>query len=392
MKTSILRNILFAFIGFGIVMGIIFPLFAELFVDFKEGLYGWFVVACLVAGVIIGLVNYYILNLVLISKLTRIAEVSTAISQHDLTFTCEMKSDDVIGEIVDSFNNMAGTLRNVVGELKTSSEQMLDGVNHICTVSDLTSQGVQQQHNQTQNVELSIQRMTQIAQDVAGNAGQAVEAAINTKTEAEKGAGVVAHTVTSIRNLADAVENATISINRVEKESLNIGGVLDVIRGISEQTNLLALNAAIEAARAGEQGRGFAVVADEVRTLAQRTQESTKEIQVMIETLQSVSKETVDVMEKGQAQAGESVNYATEAGDSLQHITQAVAEITEINTLINNEASSQSGVAVEINQNMQAISEIATESMNGAKKTNQESQKLASLAKSLQELVSQFKL
>ena len=392
MKPSILRNILMAFLGFGIIMGIIFPFFADFFVDFKDGLKGWFVISCLVAGVVMGLINYYILNLILVSKLKRIAQVSVAISNHDLTFTCEMQSNDVIGEIIESFNNMAGTLRNVVGELKTSSEQMLTGVNQICSVADSTSQGVQNQHNQTQNVEVAIQRMTQIAQDVSSKAAQAAEAAAIAKEEAEKGNSVVGQTISSIKNLANAVENASVSINRVEKESINIGGVLDVIQGISEQTNLLALNAAIEAARAGEQGRGFAVVADEVRTLAQRTQESTKEIQTMIETLQSVSKETVEVMEKGQTQANESVSYATAAGNSLKEITLAVKGITEINTLINDEAGSQSGVAVEINQNMHSISEIASESMNGAERTNQESQGLANLAQNLQQLVAKFKL
>ncbi len=392
MKPSILRNILFAFLGFGLSMGIIFPFYAGLFVEFKEGLYWWFVIGCLVAGTIIGIANYYILNLLLISKLKRIAQISTAISNHDLSFTCNMESHDVIGEIIDSFNKMADTLRSVVSELKNSSEQMLNSVNQICVVADATSTGVQNQHMQTQNVEMAIQRMTQIAQDVSNKAAQAAEAAAIAKDESEKGNQVVGQTVRSIQTLANAVENAANSINRVEAESINIGGVLDVIQGISEQTNLLALNAAIEAARAGEQGRGFAVVADEVRTLASKTQESTMEIQEMIETLQTVSRDTVEVMEKGQSQAAESVNYATEAGKSLQQITQAVQAITEMNTLINDEAGSQSGVAVEINQNMQNISQIASESKDGAERTNQESQGLSNLANNLQQLVSKFQL
>lgn len=392
MKPSILRNILFAFLGFGISMGIIFPFYADFFVEYKEGLYGWFALGCLVAGVVIGVFNYYLLNLLLISKLKRIAQVATAISHHDLTSTCNMESHDVIGEIIISFNKMAVTLRDVVSELKDSSEQLQSGVNHICVVADTTSHGVQNQHTQTQIVEMSIQRMTEIAQEVSSKAAQAAEAAAIAKEESEKGNSVVGKTVNSIQTLASAVENAASSINRVEKESINIGGVLDVIQGISEQTNLLALNAAIEAARAGEQGRGFAVVADEVRTLAQRTQASTKEIQTMIETLQSVSRETVEVMEKGQSQASESVNFANEAGNSLQQITQAVQAITEINTLINDEAGSQSGVAVEINQNMTSISQIATESMDGAEKTNQESRGLAEIANKLEQLVSRFKL
>jgi len=392
MKPSILRNILLAFLGFGISMGIIFPFYASFFVEYKEGLYIWFAIGCLVAGIVIGVINYYLLNILLISKLKRIALVSTAISNHDLSANCVMESHDVIGDIVSSFNKMSDTLRDVVSELKQSSEQMLNGVNQICVVADATSHGVQSQHTQTQNVEMAIQQMTQTAQDVSSKAAQAAEAAAVAKEESVKGKSVVGQTVSSIQTLASAVENASSSINRVEQESVNIGGVLDVIQGISEQTNLLALNAAIEAARAGEQGRGFAVVADEVRTLAQRTQESTKEIQDMIETLQSVSRDTVAVMEQGQSQADQSVANAKEAGQSLEQITQAVQAITEMNTLINDQAGSQSGVAVEINQNMSAISAIASESKDGAERTNQESQVLSNLANKLQQLVSKFQL
>ena len=392
MKPSILRNILFAFLGFGISMGIIFPFYASFFVEYKEGLFIWFAIGCLVAGMVIGVINYYLLNILLISKLKRIALVSTAISNHDLSANCIMESHDVIGDIVNSFNKMSDTLRDVVSELKQSSGQMLSGVNQICVVADATSHGVQSQHTQTQNVEMAIQQMTQTAQDVSSKAAQAAEAAAVAKEESVKGKSVVGQTVSSIQTLASAVENASSSINRVEQESVNIGGVLDVIQGISEQTNLLALNAAIEAARAGEQGRGFAVVADEVRTLAQRTQESTKEIQDMIETLQSVSRDTVAVMEQGQSQADQSVANAKEAGQSLEQITQAVQAITEMNTLINDQAGSQSGVAVEINQNMSAISAIASESKDGAERTNQESQVLSNLANKLQQLVSKFQL
>jgi len=132
MKPSILRNVKFAFLGFGAFVGIIFPFFADFFVEYKEGLHGWFVISCAVAGIIIGLANYFLLNTFLVSKLKEIAQVSTAITHHDLSYTCNIKSHDVIGDIVASFNNMTGTLRNVVEELKISSDKMLAGVNQIC--------------------------------------------------------------------------------------------------------------------------------------------------------------------------------------------------------------------------------------------------------------------
>ena len=378
--------------GLGLLMGLIFPFYAGFFVEFKEGLYGWFVVGCLIAGASIGICNYAILNILLIKKLKRIAEVSSAISQHDLTFSCQMQSHDVIGEIISGFNRMAATLHSVISELRSSVEEMKHGTQSINTIASETQAGVVQQHQETQNVESSVQQMTSTAQEVSAKAAQAAEAATLAKTEAQKGAQVVSQNMQSIKSLASEVENASNSINRVETESKNIGGVLDVIQGISEQTNLLALNAAIEAARAGEQGRGFAVVADEVRTLAQRTQESTKEIQTMIDNLQSVSRETVEVMEKSQAQASESVKQAGEAGASLEEINRAVTAITEMNTLIDNEASSQSGIALQVNQNMSTISQIAQVSKDGTERTVIESEKLTNLASQLEQLVSKFKL
>jgi len=392
MTRSILKNLLIAYMAFGLLMGIVFPFYAGIFVEYKPGLYGWFVLGCLVAGATIGVINYVLLNWLLVSKLKRIAQVSVAISNHDLSFTCEMESRDVIGDIINSFNKMAETLRSVVGELRECTEQMQGGVDRICVVANETNHGVMKQYAETQNVEQAVQRMTETAHGVSSKAAQAAEAAALAKQEADKGHQVVNTTISSIESLARDVENAAASIHRLETESTNIGGVLDVIQSISEQTNLLALNAAIEAARAGEQGRGFAVVADEVRTLAQRTQQSTKEIQTMIENLQNVSGEMVVMMDKGQTQAKNSVEQAAQAGRSLQEITQAVTAITEMNTHINDEAGSQSGVAVEINNNMQVISQIANQSRDGSERTASESQTLASLAERLQGLVRVFRI
>jgi len=191
--------------------------------------------------------------------------------------------------------------------------------------------------------------------------------------------------------LASEVENAADVIDKLRQDSENIGTVLDVIKGIAEQTNLLALNAAIEAARAGEQGRGFAVVADEVRTLASRTQESTQEIQEMIERLQSRSSDAVNVMEQGRSRAEKTVDQAAMAGDSLDAITNSVASINEMNTLIAAASEEQSSVSEEINRNVVNINSLADDSVQGAQQTTSESEALAALAQRLQDLVSQFK-
>ncbi len=392
MKTSVLKKLLFAFLGFGFAMGIIFPVLVSLFIDFKEGQYLWFSLSCILAGVIIGIINYFFLQKLLIDKLKLVAKISNDISNHDLSARYDLESDDVVGEIIISINKMSATLRDIIAGLQNSSQKMHKGINHICVVANTTNQEIQQQHSQTQDILTSIEDMVQTSQKVSNNAIHATESAAHAIKEADKGSQIVDQTVQSITQLASAVETASESINRLEVESTNIGSVLDVIHGISEQTNLLALNAAIEAARAGEQGRGFAVVADEVRTLAQRTNESTTEIQHKIETLQKVSRDTVEVMSEGQTQASESVNAASQAGISLKEISQSVQAIADINKQITSETSSQSGTASEINQQMNAIAQIATNSMKGAEETNSESLSLEALATDLQQLVSKFKL
>ena len=192
--------------------------------------------------------------------------------------------------------------------------------------------------------------------------------------------------------MAADVEKASDVIHKLEKDSDQIGTVLEVIKGIAEQTNLLALNAAIEAARAGEQGRGFAVVADEVRSLASRTQESTEEIQQMIERLQKGSREAVSVMETGRTQVLSSVEQASKAGEALENITAAVDQIATMNHQIVDSVSQQGLVTEEINQNINNISQVADESANGTDQLSIASADLANLSNELQVLVNSFKV
>jgi methyl-accepting chemotaxis protein len=219
-----------------------------------------------------------------------------------------------------------------------------------------------------------------------------VEATNKADDEAVQGRGVVESTMKSIEGLSAEINSAASVIGELEKESENIGSVLDVIKGIAEQTNLLALNAAIEAARAGEQGRGFAVVADEVRNLASKTQQSTQEIETMIDRLQSGTGSAVQVMMDSQSRAEDSVNQAANAGISLEAITNAVSQIKDMNTHIAVAAEEQSSVAEEINRNIVNINDISIRTADGAGQTSVASAELARLAANLQSLVGQFKV
>jgi methyl-accepting chemotaxis protein len=223
------------------------------------------------------------------------------------------------------------------------------------------------------------------------SAGMAADATAQADDEARAGAEVVRLTIKQINTLADAVGHAAEVIHRLEADSSEIGKVLDVIGGIAEQTNLLALNAAIEAARAGEQGRGFAVVADEVRSLASRTQDSTSEIQAMIERLQSGAHEAVKVMKSGREQASSSVEQASHAGESLQTIAAAVARIRDMNQHMADAARQQGEVASEINRNLATITEVAEQTAEGAASLDQASSQLSGMSHKLQSLVGHFK-
>ncbi len=310
----------------------------------------------------------------------------------DLTRRLPVRGSDEIAMLASAFNRFVEKVQGVVRQVAGSTSQLAAAAEEMSLITDETRNGVQRQRNETEQVATAMNEMTATVQEVARHAESAAGAAQQADEEANAGRQVVQGTVEAIHHLAGEVEKAADVIGHLEQDSEQIGSVLEVIRGIAEQTNLLALNAAIEAARAGEQGRGFAVVADEVRSLASRTQESTEEIQQMIEKLQAGARDAVKVMETGRSRAQESVDQAGKAGQALEGITGAVDQITTMNSQIAEAARQQGEVAEEINQNIINISQVADETATGTDQLANASADLARLSAELQSLVASFKV
>lgn len=310
----------------------------------------------------------------------------------DLTRRMVTHGQDELDQLSTAFNQFVERIQNVVSQVAGSTAQMAAAAEELSATSEETSRHVHSQQSETDQVAAAMNEMSSTVQEVAKNANDAARAANDANSATAQGQKVVGNTIKSISQLADEVERTAQVIHALEGDSAQIGRVLEVISGISEQTNLLALNAAIEAARAGEQGRGFAVVADEVRTLAKRTQDSTEEIRGMIERLQTGSKGAVEAMASGRERAQASVAQAEEAGTSLEAISTSVVRISDMNSMIASAAEEQSTVAEEINRNISNISHATDQTATGAQQTATASEELAKLSAELQSLVNQFKI
>lgn len=315
-----------------------------------------------------------------------------AMGEGDLTQRLDESGNDEVSELSAAFNKFITRIHEMVSHVSSSTSKLSESSESMSTISESTLKGVSLQQSETEQAATAMNEMTSTVQEVARNASEASLAASQADEETHQGNKVVGDVLSAIRELADEVSNSAQTIEVLNNDSENIGSVLVVIRGIAEQTNLLALNAAIEAARAGEQGRGFAVVADEVRTLASRTQESTQEIHDMIERLQAGAKSAVEAMERGQVKADSTLQHAEQAREVLAHITAAVSKIVDMNTQIATAAEEQSSVAEEINRNVVNVNDIANNTSEDAQKIAEASQELSVLSSDLDNLVSSFKL
>ncbi|MFN2348738.1 MAG: methyl-accepting chemotaxis protein [Thioalkalivibrio sp.] len=324
------------------------------------------------------------------ASVQRIGEATQRMAGGDLTTRVTVDTRDEMGQVGRQFNDMAEQFEALIQQIVSATTRLASSSEEVTTISRDSARNVDRQRQETDQVATAMNEMTATVQEVASNAAGAAGAANNTDNEARSGLQVVNTTSTAISSLAGEVDNAAEVIRRVSADSEAIGAVLDVIKGIAEQTNLLALNAAIEAARAGEQGRGFAVVADEVRTLASRTQESTREIEGMIERLQSGARKAVQVMASSREQAQSGVEQAKEAAHALEAITRAVTTIKEMNTQIASAAEQQSATTEQMNRSIISIRDIAEQTASGSEQTTTASGELARLASELQARAGNF--
>ncbi|WP_312450169.1 methyl-accepting chemotaxis protein [Stutzerimonas nitrititolerans] len=339
------------------------------------------------------LVMSHIIRRVVISRINAMRHTMEEMTAHeDLSRAVVIRAEDEVGAMGHAFNRMIGKFRDSLEAVAGVTRQLGEVSDRVSSVAEKTHGAVIEQRSETDMVASAMNEMSATVQEVARHATQTASASSGADEESKAGVKVATEALDGIEVLIRDIENAAQVIKRVEDDSASIGMVLGVINGIAEQTNLLALNAAIEAARAGEQGRGFAVVADEVRTLASRTQKSTEEIQQTIEQLQNGVRNAVKAMEGAQVRAHAGSECVAKAAQSLTVIAGEVGNINDMNTQIATAAEEQSAVAEEINRNITTISMIADTTSTDAQQTARISDELVQLAAELNRLVSQFRL
>jgi methyl-accepting chemotaxis protein len=356
----------------------------------SDGIFNTLIITLI--SIVLAIVIAWVTLASIIRPLKRVNEMLNIVASGDLSHKLDESGNDEFAQLSANCNLLIDSLRNLIQSIVSRSTQLATAAEQTSTVTAQSTKAIEEQRTQVEQAASATTEMSSTAQSVLSSANDALVEIKHADDEAERVKVISGHNRQTIELLANEVESASQVINKLQQDSASIGGILDVIRGIAEQTNLLALNAAIEAARAGEQGRGFAVVADEVRTLASRTQVSTQEIQNMIEVLQTGAEKAVVVMNTGKKQATNCVEQSIQAEQALDTITHAVHEAFDRSSQIATAAEEQSVVAHEISENLESIVTIAEQTTAGSKQTAEASSEVARLAEELQQSVREFKL
>jgi methyl-accepting chemotaxis protein len=345
-----------------------------------------------VLALVFGLFAAWAITRQIVIPLNQTLKVAERIAAGDLTHNLDSKRQDELGQLQRAIQGMTQGLRELIGGISDGVTQIASAAEELSAVTEQTSAGVNSQKVETDQVATAMNEMTATVQEVARNAEEASEAAVAADQQAREGDKVVGEAIAQIERLAKEVGNSTEAMGELKRESEKIGSVLDVIKSVAQQTNLLALNAAIEAARAGEAGRGFAVVADEVRSLAQRTQKSTEEIEELIVGLQNGTQQVSTIMDNSRALTDSSVELTRRAGGSLESITRTVSAIQAMNQQIAAAAEQQSAVAEEINRSVLNVRDVSDQTSAASEETAASSVELARLGTHLQMLVGRFRV
>ncbi len=343
-------------------------------------------------ALIFGLIAAWAITRQIIIPLTQTLKVAERVAAGDLTHNLVSLRRDELGQLQRSMQSMTQGLRELIGGISDGVTQIASAAEELSAVTEQTSAGVNNQKVETDQVATAMNEMAATVQEVARNAEEASEAAVAADQQAREGDKVVGEAIAQIERLAAEVSHSTEAMGELKRESDKIGSVLDVIKSVAQQTNLLALNAAIEAARAGEAGRGFAVVADEVRSLAQRTQKSTEEIEELIVGLQNGTQQVATIMDNSRTLTDSSVELTRRAGGSLESITRTVSAIQAMNQQIAAAAEQQSAVAEEINRSVLNVRDVSDQTSAASEETAASSVELARLGTHLQTLVGRFKV
>lgn len=359
--------------------------------DLRDSALTWMICGIVLAFIIAITIGLLITRLIT-RPIAQAVQSAQRIAKGDLTHAIVTERTDEAGQLLMALSEMQGGLKSTLVEIANAADQLASAAEELSAVTDESTRGLTRQNDEIQQAATAVNQMTTAVDEVASNAVSTSQASHQATTEAEEGRQQVEQAVSGMESMVVEINDSTQSVADLANQVREIGKVIDVIRSIADQTNLLALNAAIEAARAGEQGRGFAVVADEVRALAHRTQTSTVDIEKMIGDVQVGADDAVAAMNKSLSWANDTQVLAQNAGQALQRITASVTKINERNLVIASASEEQAQVAREVDRNLLNIQDLSTQTAAGAHQTNASSQDLSRLATSFNVLVSKFKL